>query len=335
MSERTRSSRERIDDEPLRHAPSTLSIEIDTFSLDDDDNSFDVDKAGNEVFLENWQADWKKLSLQGELTIQDTLESVFPPDEWKSGPMAEVVLAVECEYTHLREGRTVPVENFEAGTTEFEIEFQSTEVYGTIEVTPLVVRIEDAETSGDYRTHAGLELADGEPWYVNIDETDDASGPLLPPIFKSFEESDNDERFPNDAVYVVDKTKLEAPKLYVNRDHEPIAAALNTGPRGKLGKVMNVYTDSILLPALSELVLWTAEDVDEEGEPEHDWQGDLLDEIVTEMYNEDSAANAAEELAQEYTDGDMTEILNKTSTTIQQFLEMSDDMNDLVDRIRS
>jgi hypothetical protein len=333
---RTRTSRERFDDEPLRHASGALSIDVETFSLDDDDQSFEVDKAGNQVFLENWEDDWKTLTLEGTLTIDDDLEPVFPPDEWPADAPAEVVVAVECEYTHIREGRSIDVDSFEQGTTEFEVTFSSRNVYGTVQLTPFVVRTEDADTTGDYRTHAGLELADGEPWMIHIDETEDSSGPLLPPIFKSFEESDNDERFPNDAVYVVDKTKLESPKLYVNRDHESIASALNSGPRGELGRAMNVYTDAILLPALSELVVWTAEDVDETGEPEHDWQEDLLAQIVTKMYDVNSAVDAGERLHEEFdAGGRVPELLNKTSIAIQEYLEMSDDMTKLVDSIRS
>jgi len=332
---RSQSGREQINDEPLRFSPSALSMEIDRFSLDDDDESFEVDKAGNQVFLENWQADWKTLTLEGTIGIEEDLEPVFPPKEWQEEPLADLVLAVECEYTHLREGRTIPVENFEFETVDFEIELRSSRVYGTVEITPHVVRIENAETSGDYRTHAGLELADGEPWSIRIDETDDTSGPLLPPIFKSFEESENDEKFPDDTVYIVDKTKLEAPKLYVNRDHEQIASALKSGPRGKLGRVMNVYTDAVLLPALSELVFWTAEDVDEDGETDHDWQDDLLGQIGTEMYDVDSAREAGKALYRQFEgEGSMPELLDETSVAIQQYLEMSDDMNKLVDNIR-
>lgn len=310
-------------------------MDIESFTLDDDDESFEVDKAGNQVFLENWEDDWQTLTLTGTVTIEDDLEPVFPPEEWENEPLAELVIAVECEYTHLREGRTIVVDSFESGTTEFGIEFQASRVYGTIELTPHVVRTEDADASGDYRTHAGLELADGSPWLIHIDEVSDSSGPLLPPIFKSFEESDNDERFPDDAVYVVDKKELDSPTLYVNRDNEPIASALNSGPRGKLGRVMNVYTDSILLPALSELVFWTAEDVDEDGEPNHDWQRDLLDQIVTKMYDVDSATEAGAELYREFhRDGSMPDLLDDTALAIQEYLEMSDDMNKLVENIR-
>lgn len=334
-SRNTRSGRERIDGEPLRHASSSLVVDIEQFSLDEDEEWFEVDKAETQVFLQNWQDDWQTLSLKGTITIDEDLEPVFPSDEWPDGPRTELVIAVKCEYTHLREGRSVPVPDFTERAKPFEISLDSRETYGDVVLTPYVVRTEDAETTDHLRTHAGLELADGPSWTIHIDETDDSSGPLLPPMFKSFEESDNDERFPDDAVYVVDKTDLASPKLYVNRDHEPIATALNSGPRGRLGRVMKVYTDAILLPALSELVIWTAEDVEEDGEPEHDWQQDLLSQIVKKMYDTDSAREAGKSLHEEFRGGgNLPQLLDKTSRTIQQYLEASTDMNNLVDSIR-
>lgn len=330
------SGHENIDDEPLRHAPGALDVEFERFSLDDDGDSYELEKKGNDIHLEEWQADWKALTLTGTLTIINDLQHVFPPSEWESDPPAEVVLAVDCSYTHLREGHTVPVDSFQTGETDFELTLRSAEVYGTINVTPHLVRTDGTDASDDYRTFAGFELADGEPWQIHVDDIDDRSGPLLPPIFKSFEESDNDDRFPDDAVYVVDKQNLDDPKLFVNRDHEPIASALNTGPRGKLGRVMKVYTDSILLPALSELIVWTAKDLNEDGEAAHEWQEALLNQIVTEIYGVNSADEAARELYEDFDDEtNVTQLLDQTSLALQDYLDLSDDMNKLVDKVRS
>jgi hypothetical protein len=335
-SSRSESGSESYDSEPFRHSPSALELEITEFSLDDDDEWFDADGANGDVFLTEWENDWSTLSLRGTITVEENLESVFPPSEWPDSEKAELILAVKCDYTHLRKGETVPVKDFSEGPKQFEIQIASEYSYGIIQLIPSIVRTADAKTEGDYRTHKGLELASGESWDVHIDETEDTSGPILPPIFKSFEESDNDERFPDDAVYVVDKSQLEAPKLYVNRDNEPIATALNNGPRGKMGRIMKVYTDTILQPALSELVIWTAQDVDEEGNPNHDWQEDLLAQYGKEMYDVDTVQEAGRQLHDEFhNNGDIPQLLDKTALTIQESLEMSEDMNKLVDNIRA
>lgn len=323
-----------IPSEPLAFRPGTLDLEFEEFALDGDDEFFELDRDDSRISLTEWEEDWNSLTLRGQVSIEtDLVKSVFPVDE-RGDPPGKLVLAVDCERTHRRAGHDTEINDFGEGTETVELTVGSENHYGTFTVRPQLVRTRDGEASSTYRTMPGLALANGESVTVQIDEATEGDDRLLPAQFKSFGDSESD-RFPDEAVYVVDKIDLSRPILYVNSDHESIRDAMKSGPRGYIGHVMMVYRDLIFLPALSELVLWTAQDVEEDGSAVHQWQESLLKQIGTMMYDVADGAEAGVNLYEEFDeDGSMVGLLDRTSATLQDYLEVEESMNGLVDTLR-
>ncbi|EJN57781.1 hypothetical protein [Halogranum rubrum] len=323
-----------IPKEPLRYYEGVLDLTFEEFSLDEDDEFFEIDSPGDEISLQKWEDDWETLTLQGSLEItHDLVEAVFPEDD-REDPPAELVLAADCDKTHLREGHETDIANFTEGTHEVTVTVSDQRYAGSFRLHPILVRTEPGDPDADYRTLEGLALADGVPVRVKIDDVSEGGDRLLPSYFKSFSGSEQD-RFPDDAVFVVDKSDLDRPKLFVNSDHESIRDALKSGPRGYVGHVMKVYRDLIFLPAFTELTLWTAQDVQSDGSTAHDWQDALLSHIGTRMYGVEDASKAGERLHEElHEDEAMTTLLDRTSRTLQEYFSVHKSMNKLVDRIR-
>lgn len=332
MSSYDREDSREIRSEPLAYGRNTLEFTVEKYSLDDDEGSHDV---GNDdpVSLDRWAGEWDTLTLEGTLEIREDLGSwVFPPAE-RDDPPGEIVLATECDPTHLRRGRSVSVDDLSEGSHDVSLTVESDDYYGVFTVRPLLIRTSPGRESDEYRTVPGVALADGPETTVVIDEEEDDADVLLPSQFKSFGDSDSDE-YPDDALYVVQRADPDRPKLFVNSDYDDVRTALTSSGHGYLGRSRDVFRDSILLPAYLDLILWTAENADERGDVQYDWQEVVLEEFVTGMYDTDDRSEAARQLHEHFHgDGSVNELMDAASVTLQGEFDVDESMTKLVRRL--
>jgi hypothetical protein len=275
----------RFDVEDIRIDGDTLG---ETGDLDEDDRYLSlVDEPG-----------WDTLELHGTIELQsDTIQDVFPPDEWDDPPGRVAVVKTNRLAIHRsREVMSDPPVDAEAMSFEIEIEREAHR--GTVFVKPFLTRANERDSGPtNCASKVGARLADGDQWTIDLDEPDDGGGLLLP----RFEDFSDNDRFPNERhIHHLSLQDPQNPLLYLNSGHPRVVEVLkNEGATGGPPRLRDVLYDYIEHSVWTQLLVQTARDANPDtGETKHEWEDDVLGIFLDDLYPEiDDEQDAAAQLA--------------------------------------
>ncbi len=117
------------------------------------------------------------------------------------------------------------------------------------------------------------------------------------PVIDDFEDND---RFPNEHhIHYLSLDEPRNPQLYLNRGHPQVVNVLeNEGATGGPPRLRDVLYDYIEHSVWTQLLVQTARDTDPDtGETKHEWQDDVLDKFLDELYPGLEEERAATQLA--------------------------------------
>lgn len=212
-----------------------------------------------------------------EVAITDALiAEVFPPDE-RGSPEAGVIVAVVCTSTRLRRAVVLTEGTIAAGPVRGELELSARDAFGTVELTPIMVRrVHRADRDDGFATRAGSRLASGRSLEIRIDKQRPPQGEYLDIRYESFR-AKGPPQFPHaDALYQLD-CDGEEPVLWLNLDHARICAVFDgAGNVGRVARVRNVVFAQIAQAVWSRLFWRAARSLQRVGEAVHAWEHAVL-----------------------------------------------------------
>jgi len=283
---------------PHNYEREAIEFDVEEFLLDGEPLEERGEVDGNDRYLSLVdEGGWQTLTISGTTTLRsETLQEVFPPDEWDSPPGR--LALVKTNPLAIHRSRSVlkdpPVED---GMETFEVHIERSEHRGIVKVEPFLTRAsERGPGATNCASKAGSRLANGLEWSIRLDEPSDGGG-LLMPIIENF--ADND-RFPDENhIHYLSLDEPQNPQLYLNRDHPQVVKVLqNEGATGGPPRLRDILYDYIEHSVWTQLLVQTARDTDTDtGETKHSWQEDVLDLFLDELYPEMEEEKAAAQLA--------------------------------------
>jgi hypothetical protein len=323
-------------DYPYTHVQNGLTVEIDSYSIDDTDAGSPPNN--RLVELTGW-TEWSKVTIAGTVTVDESVfEEAFPATERREGsPPARLLLTHDCQYTHDR-GVVAELSDADGGLSvgeayEWEATFHRKEVFAQVGLVPVLVRDED--DGGPPGVHAwvrGQEVADGVPATVVTDDVEEWLDGHMEVKLKPFSKSG----LPGENVFSLDDTRPEEPILWVNSEQELVSNLLTSRvPAGPKADLRDALASQLAHPVWVQLVMWTAAELDEDANWNHDWQDAVLDKIVAPMWGledaEEAAAKLYEYVSEEAdSDGTLRELTGDLNAHVQRRLESGPKMTDLV-----
>jgi hypothetical protein len=333
MSDGKRTGKLSKDGFPHNYLKDALSLSIvgaDVETGDDTDlpdGSIEVVESDRRLSLEAIP-NWSTVTISAVVDIPEKVYNTLPAEERGDYAPTEVdaeeppirfVLAVRSSRTILRKRLThedLSINVTEAGETDVELELQSHEVAGDVEVKPFIVRAEDQSKDDGYASSVGDRLASDDKWTVRVDRPDEDGG-FLNPIIEDFDMPG----FPRDEhLHYLKFESPSTPKLYLNANHSQLVDVLNKeGSWGADARFRDVLFDYIEQSVWNQLLLRTANDTDvETGEQRHPWQEDVVSLFADDLFKpEDDEVEVAIKMA-EYADSeDLDVLVNEIERAVQ------------------
>lgn len=274
MPASTRHSRARDDSMPYKYDQNGLEFGVTGFAFGEGESG-SPDYEDHTIPLYGY-GDWDKVTIEGSVTVENSIEEVFPDEEGPPFP-ARLTVVVDSEETQIRFAEDVERSPLESGTYNVEITLQREMFRGEVLLTPRVVRTESCREGLPYAPNVGMRVAGGESWKLLFDEPEE-NGDGFPWKFRDFSQ---------DGAPPVELAHSFSPpsdaKFMINDQQENIVdvmqSSTNTGGfRPFLKKALKAEFGAILW---IQLVMWTATELAEGGEPEYNWQEGVIREIAT------------------------------------------------------
>ncbi len=322
---------------PYPYRGNGLSLEVRGYQIDEEQSvEFDEERESSTVDLAVDEADpWERATLRGTVTLpEEVVESVYPPDE-RSSPPGKLYVAVRCPDAIYRD--RVDVESAgtgdEVGTGvhEVEIPLRSEYLRGEVELRPFLVRSSEGAGDDTFATTPNVRLASGEPWTIVVDEEEESGNSLIDGEEAEFSEHDH---LPGEKrLYHLDFRNAESPKLWINSDHSRIVDILHaSGSVGAEARMRDVVLDQIQQGVWSQLVVRAISDVDEDGEPRHEWERAVLNIFARDLTDEDDVTRASVQLREELDDPEGVAVLmERLDGSIQDYIDPRDQLINLVE----
>jgi hypothetical protein len=310
-----------------------LEFEIEEFHLDGTElgerGELDTDDRYLSIVEESG---WTSLTVEGTITVDsDILQDVFPPGEWGEPPGR--LALVKTNPLAINRSRQILAEApIEATEAEFKIDINRTEYRGTLTLEPFLTRVESGGPGAtNHATKVGARLANGTPWVVRLDDPTDEGGLLMPRI-EDFGESD---RFPDDQhIHYLSLEEPRNPQLYLNSQHRRVINILNNeGAVGGPPRLRDVLYGYIEHSVWTQLLVQTARDTDTDtGETKYDWENDVLDIFLDDLYPDLEEEEAASQLATDVRSvDDLPALMQKIETAVHRQYDLPDDTTKLVE----
>jgi hypothetical protein len=321
---------------PYRCERRSLELSINEFSLDGT-GSVEPESDGR-INLEEWDS-WSTVDLEVSIDVsEDVVERVFAPWEY-DGPPAELVLAVRCRDTYLRERYVIEDNPVLPDTHEKTITLDHDRLHDRVELHAYLVRATDIDDApGNIATEAGLYLADSESWTISIDEPEEGTTNLLPAVPKSFSEAreEGETRFPpEDRLYYLDfENDRSDPTLWINEDHSLIKRVLDSDSRQYDRKTQELIWNQIMTPAWTRFITVAASEFDgDDPEWDYDWQAGVFRRVHDLLYEDSEPIEAATTL-QEALSESSYEATRRIEDAVQELLEPAKYFNDHIESRR-
>ena len=318
---------------PHEYHRESLNFSIKSFRLDgtplNDRGELNEDDRYLSLVDEN---DWGTLELEGTVSVdQDTVEDVFPFDEWEETP-GRLALVKENPLAMSRDRQILADALFEGGTYEFTLYLNRDGHRGRVKIQPFLTRTEEGGSGGSkHASKVGARVADGLSWVIRLDERDDG-GSLLMPIIEDFSDYDN---FPDENhIHYLSLEAPRNPQLYLNREHPQVVEVLkNEGTTGGSPRLRDVLYDYIEHSVWTQLLMQTARDTSPDtGEPEYRWQEDVLDIFLDELYPSLEEDEAAVQLAEDVRSHvDIPDLVQRIEQAVHQQYDIPLDTTNLIE----
>ncbi len=318
---------------PYAYKEEALDLTVTNYLLDGEssDDRGDLYEGRQSISLVD-DGDWKTLTIEGSIGVtQETIESVFPGDEWDDPP-ARLAVVITCPESISRCAEMLTDHTVEEKTYEFTIELNREDYRGDVFFIPFLVRGEERLTGVANRaTKVGARLADGEPWRVTLDRGPDDGG-LLQPLVEPFGDH---EKFPDDThMHYLDMDEPRNPQLFLNADHPTIVQVLNNeGSTGGPPRLRDVLFGYIEHGVWMQLLLRTAQDVDEDtAETKFNWQEDVIDLFYEELYPDLDREEATVQLGKDASDvEDLNLLVQRLERAINDRVDLPYDTQRLIE----
>jgi len=318
---------------PHEYKKEALDFDIESFrldgaslgergELDEDDQYLSLVDEGN----------WETLELEGTVTIdQDTVEEVFPFDEWEETP-GRLALVKENPLAMSRDRQILADSPLDGGIHEFTLCINRDDHRGRMKVKPFLTRTEKGGSSGSkHASKVGARVADGPSWIIRLDERDDG-GSLLMPIIEDFSDYD---RFPDENhIHYLSLEAPRNPQLYLNKEHPQVVNVLNnTGATGGPPRLRDVLYDYVEHSVWTQLLMQTARDTSPDtGEPEYSWQEDVLDIFLDDLYPNLGDNEAKIQLAEDVRSHvDIPDLVQRIERAVHQQYDIPSDTTNLIE----
>ncbi|WP_233512007.1 hypothetical protein [Haloferax sp. Atlit-12N] len=309
---------------PHRCEPGSLEFSVTEYSINGKSSSEpDVDQL---VDIKEYEG-WDTLTLEIEVTIPEGLLGKVFPEFGKIPGM--LVVTAHCRETYLRERFVLARDPISSGTYEGTWEFDSKDVKGSVDLRPILIRTTDTSQSMNYATDAGVFVADGPEWRIDISDTSREDQGLLDVRSKSFEEvheADDDTRFPSsDRFYYLDlEGDPDVPVLWLNEDHEKVTTVIQDAESEHEKVVSDLVWNQVMTPVWTRLVTVAATEYDpDEDDWAPEWQGAVFDELHDELYPDHTPEKTAERLQEDLSES-VVLATKKIEGAVQELLEPAD-----------
>jgi hypothetical protein len=252
------------------------------------------------------------------------LEAAFPADE-RLRPVGRLLVVVTCTATRLRRAIVLTDGVLAGGTVQGDIELRSRDLFGGVELEPVLVRTADRGDAEDgHASAAWTRLAAGRGMQVRCDAARPLNGEYLDVRYESFREK-GVLQFPSpDALYQLD-CDGDAPLLWLNTDHQAVCTVLEAqGTVGRAARMRDVLFSQISLVIWTRLFWRTARDVRETGETVHEWQDAVLGKFMHKLYPEaPNYESRVAALVEELRQGQDDELLGRLDLVLQDDVELA------------
>lgn len=322
---------------PYPYRDNGLALKIEGYQIEEEQPvEFDEERESSTVDLAVDQSDpWERATLRGKVTLpEEVVESVYPPEE-RSSPPGKLYVAVRCPDTIYRDRVDVSVIGtgncVDSGVHDVKIPLRSNLLRGEVQLLPFLVRSSEGDSDGQFATTPNVRLASGEPWTVVIDEEEETGNRLIEGEEAEFSEHDH---LPGEKrLYYLDFRNADSPKLWINSDHNRIVDILHAnGSVGAEARMRDVVLDQIQQGVWSQLVVRAISDIDEEGEPRHDWEQAVLNIFARDLADKDDVTQASIQLREELDDPEGVAVLmERLDGSIQDYIDPRDQLINLVE----
>lgn len=318
---------------PHKYDRDAIEFSVEEFQLDGEPlgERGEVDESDRFLSLVD-ESSWGTLTIAGEIEVQeDTIQEVFPPEEWEEPPGR--LTLVKTNRLAIHRSRTVLAEPPIAdGARSFEVTIGRSQHRGTVHLEPFLTRTRAEEPGAtNCATKSGARLSNGVPWTIQLDEPSDGGG-LLMPIIEDFE---NRDRFPDDKhIHYLNLDEPRNPQLYLNSGHPRVSEVLdNDGATGGPPRLRDLLYDYIEHSVWTQLIIQTARDTDTDtGETRYDWEEDVLDIFLDDLYPELDEKQATVQLATDIRSvEDLPSLMDKIERAVHQQYDIPDDTTKLVE----
>lgn len=278
MPANTRHSNARDESMPYNYESNGLDFGIESFRLDDGEpGTPDYDEL---VVSPHSYGEWDKLTLSVNVTVGGAVNRAFPDNEGPPYP-AKLVLIVDCEQTQMRREIVIEEPPVEIETYEDEIVLKRPLLRGDVSLTPRLVRTEECREGLPFAPNAGMRVAGGKGWTVEVDEPKE-SADGFPFVYRDFSQ----ESMPS-ADLLHSFSRNPDPKMMINDQNENVVDVLQSGLtygfRPNMKRNLKARFGSMLW---IQLVVSTASTIAESGEPEFSWQEGVVLELVEEDFGD-------------------------------------------------
>lgn len=318
---------------PHEYQEDALEFDIESFRLDGVPlgDRGDLDEDDQFLSLVD-EGNWETLELEGTVTVdQDTVEEVFPFDEWEDTP-GRLALVKENPLAMRRDRQILVDSPLDSGTYEFTLGINRDDHRGQVKIKPFLTRTEQGGSGGSkHASKIGARVVDGLSWIIRLDEREDG-GSLLMPIIEDFSDYDS---FPDENhIHYLSLEAPRNPQLYLNQAHPQVVEVLNnTGSTGGPPRLRDVLYNYIEHSVWTQLLMQTARDTSPDtGEPEYRWQEDVLDIFLDDLYPDLGEDEAAIRLAEDVRSHvDIPDLVQRIERTVHQQYDIPSDTTNLIE----
>jgi hypothetical protein len=270
---------------------------------------------------------FSRVTVEGHVAVPpEVVERVFPADE-RGEPPGELLITTRCGPSRMRQATVVSRLRKGGASYPFQLTLSRSELLGSAELTPFLVRSRAGESDGGYAALAGMRLAGSRPWELRVDRLRSPSGQHLDVRYASFKEF-GPPQFPWPSnVYQLD-AEGEVPVLWLNLDHAEVCEVLSSaGTVGIRARMREVFFDYITHAVWTGLILRAVRDIADHDEPTLDWAEGVLGHWLPRLYpDEPSRELQLHALRAELEDGDEGQLLHRLDGAVQQHLEVAKHM---------
>jgi hypothetical protein len=267
---------------PYRYARSGLELSIERCRLDDRDEV----APDNEACAIELDVRWTTATLDVRLELPaETRDSLLAPGT--PADAIDALVIVRSPSTFFRSAVRVPMRRARATLS---IVLERDQLAGLAELMAVVVRTTDAQRLGahaqEYASARGIRIADSRTWQLRIDRVQEPRGEYLDIRYHPFSTEPTVPARDHGNLYLL-RLEQETPELWINADHERIAAVLDSkGTVGRHARLREVAFDLVAHGVWTQLFMRAARDYVTHEETSYAWQDAVLDLLLRDVFPE-------------------------------------------------